>query len=198
MADKTSLIQLSEAIQRIDFLKDLPNVPDDEQALFEQLLSDLQSRQASKIDAIVAMIKHSERYTEALETELKELQAQIKSWKRHREVLSNIFKYAYQSNLIDSKPTGIKYQATLRKTKPRLVDNFEHWTDQEKEEFGVKKTTITTRIKDNILLDKKEEILPDKDQVRTELEKDTGKATLSSELIKSYALTVERRKRLTN
>ena len=113
-------------------------------------------------------------------------------------MLSNIFKYAYQSNLIDSKPTGIKYQATLRKTKPRLVDNFEHWTDQEKEEFGVKKTTITTRIKDNILLDKKEEILPDKDHVRTELEKDTGKAPLSSELIKSYALTVERRKRLTN
>jgi len=197
MADKLSLIQISESIQHIGFLKDLPDIPDDERAMLEQHLLDLASRQESKFDSIIGMIKKCDAYIEALETEMNEIKENLDAWKKNREKMISIIKFAYQQDLIGNKPTGVKYQATIRKVKPRLVDNFDHWEDEDKTEFGLRKTVTITRIKDETVLDVKQEELPDKDRLREALAADDGSAPVSAQLVPGFSFVYERRKRLT-
>lgn len=197
MADKLSLIQISESIQHIGFLKDLPDIPDDERAMLEQHLLDLASRQESKFDSIIGMIKKCDAYIEALETEMNEIKENLEAWKKNREKMISIIKFAYQQDLIGNKPTGVKYQATIRKVKPRLVDNFDHWEDEDKTEFGLRKTVTITRIKDETVLDVKQEELPDKDRLREALAADDGSAPVSAQLVPGFSFVYERRKRLT-
>ena len=73
MADKQSYIQLAESIQHISFLKDFPEVSDDDRAELERHLQDLASRQESKFDAIIGMIKKCDAYIEALQNEMDEI-----------------------------------------------------------------------------------------------------------------------------
>ena len=197
MADKLSLIQISESIQHIGFLKDLPDIPDDERAMLEQHLLDLASRQESKFDAIIGMVKKCDAYIEALEDEMAEIKANLEAWKKNREKMISIIKFAYQQDLIGNKPTGIKYQATIRKVKPRLVDNFDHWEDEDRVEFGLRKTTTITRIKDESVVEVKQEELPDKDRVREALTADDGSAPMPAQLVPGFSFVYERRKRLT-
>ena len=197
MADKLSLIQISESIQHIGFLKDLPDIPEDERAMLEQHLLDLASRQESKFDSIIGMIKKCDAYIEALEDELDEIKSNLEAWKKNREKMISIIKFAYQQELIGNKPTGIKYQATIRKVKPRLVDNFDHWDDADRTEFGLRKTTTITRIKDETVVDVKQEELPDKDRVRDALTADDGSAPVQAQLVPGFSFVYERRKRLT-
>ena len=198
MADKLSLIQIAESIQHIGFLKDLPEIPDDERAALEQHLTDLASRQESKFDAIIGMIKKCDAYIDALDNELTEIKENLDAWKKNREKMASIIKFAYQQDLIDSKPTGVKYQATIRKVKPRLIDNFEHWEDQDKTEFGLRKTTTITRIKDNTVVEVKQEDMPNKDEVRKALEEDSGLAPAAAQLVPGFSFTYKRRVRLTD
>ena len=198
MADKLSLIQISESIQHIGFLKDLPDIPEDERAMLEQHLLDLASRQESKFDAIIGMVKKCDAYIEALEDEMAEIKANLEAWKKNREKMISIIKFAYQQDLIGNKPTGIKYQATIRKVKPRLVDNFDHWEDEDRVEFGLRKTTTITRIKDETVVEVKQEELPDKDRVREALTADDGSAPMPAQLVPGFSFVYERRKRLTN
>jgi hypothetical protein len=72
------------------------------------------------------------------------------------------------------------------------------WSEDEVSEFGLKKTTTVTRIKDGTVVDVKEETLPDKDKLRQALVQDQGDAPLSSQLVPSVAFVYERRKRLTS
>lgn len=197
MADKLSLIQISESIQHIGFLKDLPDIPEDERAMLEQHLLDLASRQESKFDSIIGMIKKCDAYIEALEDELDEIKSNLEAWKKNREKMISIIKFAYQQELIGNKPTGIKYQATIRKVKPRLVDNFDHWDDSDRTEFGLRKTTTITRIKDETVVDVKQEELPDKDRVRDALTANDGSAPVQAQLVPGFSFVYERRKRLT-
>ena len=66
-------------------------------------------------------------------------------WENKRKCIINIIKAAYEQNLIGSKPTGQKYQATIRAVKPKLIDNYNHWTEEEKRNFSLHKKTTVTR-----------------------------------------------------
>lgn len=196
MSDKLSYIQIAEQIQHIGFLKDTPNLDDEDRSRLEQYLVDLASRQENKFDNIIGMIKKCDAYITALENEMEEIKTNLDDWKRNRSMLTDIIKFAYQHNLISNKPTGVKYQGVFRKVKPKLVDNFDKWEESDRTEFGLRKVTTITRIKDDTVLEVKEEDLPDKERLRDTLTADTGAAPAPSHLIQNYSFTYERRKRL--
>jgi len=57
MADKLSYVQIAEQLQHISFLKDMPDLDDDDRTRMQRHLQDLASRQESKFDGIISMIK---------------------------------------------------------------------------------------------------------------------------------------------
>jgi hypothetical protein len=198
MPDTQTYAQISESLRHVSFLRDLPEVDKDEKLELDQHLRDLASRQESKFDAIIGMIKKCDAYIEALQNEMEEIKENLETWKKNKEKITNIIKFAYQQNLIDSQPTGVKYQATIKRVKPRLVDNFDDWSDEERTEFGLRKVTTITRIKDEAVVEVKQEDLPDKVRVRGALTTDNGEAPVSSQLVPGVSFVYGRRKRLTS
>lgn len=196
MADRLSYRQLLEHSQQVDYLLELPGIDEDEKDELEQIWKSLESRQESKFDAIINVVKDCDRRIERLETESEEIKNNKIYWKKKRENVINIIKLDYQRKLIGSKPTGEKYQATIRKTKPKLIDNFEKWSRKEKENFGLYKRTIITRVIDESILEQTSEELPDKEQLKKILETNSKDAPESSQLIQRVSLEYGLRKRI--
>lgn len=198
MADKNTYLQLSQSVQHLSFLKELPETSEDEKAELETYLQDLASQQERKFDSIIGLLKKCDHYIDAYDKELAELKDARDSWKRNREKVIGIIKYAFQQDLITSKLNGERYQGTIAKVKSKLVDNFDQWDDSDIKEFGLKKTTTLSRLKDDSVVEVKEESLPDKDRIRTAIEENNKKVPPIAQLVSSYSFRYGRRKRLTN
>ena len=197
MADPLTYNQILENKKFIDSLLNSDNSDDDDdKEELEYVWNSLVSREESKFDAIINLIKDCDKQILFREKEISELKRNQAYWKTKRKKIINIIKKAYEEQLIDSMPTGNKYQATIRRVKSKLVDNFKFWSTKERKEFGLFKTTMIKRIADNSTVDWIEETLPDKDLVRESLQKADGKAPKDAHLQRKFSLTYNLRKRL--
>ena len=196
MADPTSYAQLLEPSKQLNYLLELPELEEDEKEELEHIWNSLKSRKESKFDAIVNVIKDCDRRIERLDKESEEIKLNKEHWRKKRNNVINIVKLAYERKLIGSKPTGDKYQATIKTTKPKLLDNFEKWSQKEKENFGLYKRTIITRALDNSILNQTQEELPDKEQLKKVLKTRPTEAPQTAQLVQRVSFVYGLRKRI--
>ena len=196
MADPVSFLNLLEQSQQIEYLLNLPEVDEDEKAELEHIYRSLKTREESKFDAIIGVLKECDKYTDQIIDEITELKGNLEHWKNKKSNIINIIKLAYENQLISSKPTGKKYQATIKKVKPRLIDNYDQWTEKEKNTFGLKKKTVVKRIISDEIIKETEEDLPDKEQLRVAIEQNLGSAPDKAKLLRRVSLSYRRRKRI--
>jgi len=196
MADPVSFLNLLEQSQQIEYLLNLPEVDEDEKAELEHIYRSLKNREESKFDAIIGVLKECDKYTDQIIDEITELKSNLEHWKNKKSNIINIIKLAYENQLISSKPTGKKYQATIKKVKSRLIDNYDQWTEKEKNTFGLKKKTVVKRIVSDEIIKETEEDLPDKEQLRVVIEQNPGSAPDKAKLMRRVSLSYRRRKRI--
>ena len=196
MADPVTYSQLLENSKEIDELLQSPCLEEEEKEELEYIWNSLKSREESKFDAIISLVKDCDKQISCREKEINELKKNQEHWKNKRKHIINIIKTAYENKLISSMPTGNKYQATIKSVKAKLVDNFENWSYQEKIKFGIKKETILYKLFNGQFLNKKIEELPDKDSLRKALSDDPTSAPVKAQLVQKVSLTYNLRKRL--
>tara|TARA_B100000131_G_scaffold143747_1_gene139851 strand:+ start:7329 stop:7931 length:603 start_codon:yes stop_codon:yes gene_type:complete len=196
MADKATYLQLLEHGQQINFLLNSPEIEEDEKKELTYIWESLKSREESKFDAIISLIKECDKQVNNLEEEIEALKTNQEHWKKKRENIINIIKLAYEKRLISSKPTGNKYQATIKAVRSKLIPNFDMWNDKEKQKFGLKKSTVIKRIFNNKILQDETEHLPDKERIREIMEDFPDNGPAPAKLIKRVSLAYRLRKRI--
>tara|TARA_R100000458_G_scaffold59612_1_gene70750 strand:- start:1292 stop:1894 length:603 start_codon:yes stop_codon:yes gene_type:complete len=196
MADPLTFAMLLENSHYMELLLAEEELNEEEKQELADIWRSLKSRQESKFDAIIRLIKDCDKYIKNLDQEINEIKNNKRHWENKRKCIINIIKAAYEQKLIGSKPTGQKYQATIRQVKSKLVDNYQEWSDLEKKNFTIRKETTITRISNNELLEAHQEDLPDKEKLKEELNNDTGKAPSAAQLIQRVSLTYNLRKRI--
>ena len=195
MADPLSYNQLLEKSKEIDELLQ-SSIDNEEKEELEYIWSCLKSREESKFDAIISVIKDCDKQISTREKEIVELKKNQEFWKNKRKTIINIIKTAYENKLISSMPTGNKYQATIKSVRSKLVDDFDNWSAEEKIKFGLVKETLLKRIFSGEVLNKSEEKLPDKEHLRRALVENPTAAPLKAKLVQRVSLTYNLRKRL--
>ena len=112
MADKTSFRELSQSIQHIDILRDMPDLAEDEREEMRQYIEDLTHRQADKLDNIISLLKDCDRRVEILDKEEKEIKAAQK--KKYKELVQ----------IAKKSPQLIKVVGTGKDAKMPKQNNF--------------------------------------------------------------------------
>ncbi len=196
MADRLTYNQILENKKFIDDLLNNEELNIDDKEELEYVWQSLVCREESKFDAIISVIKDCDKQISMREKEIIELKRNQNFWKNKRKNIINIIKTAYEHQLIDSMPTGNKYEATIRRVKSKLIDNYKFWSSEERQKFGLFKTTMIKRISDNSTVKWNEETLPDKNLVRESLQNNDGKAPKKAHLQRKFSLTYNLRKRL--
>jgi len=195
MADPLSYNQLLEKGKEIEELLQA-QVDKEEKEELEYIWTCIKSREESKFDAIISVIKDCDKQIFSREKEIIELKKNQEFWKNKRKTIINIIKTAYENRLISSMPTGNKYQATIKSVKSKLIDDFDNWSAEEKIKFGLVKETFLKRIFSGELLNKSEEKLPDKEHLRKALVENPKAAPSKAKLVQRVSLTYNLRKRL--
>ena len=196
MPDKQSFRELSQSIQHIDILRDMPDVTEDEREEMRQYIEDLTHRRADKLDHIIGILKDCDRRIEILDKEEKEIKEAKERWKKNHRMIADLIKYCFVTNLIESKLNGNKYQATICYNSPKVQEKLEYWTDKDKERYGLTKTVTVTRNSDGTVIKQDEEVLPDKDRLKKDLQQQLPDVPASAELMPVARLTYKRRTRI--
>ena len=196
MADPLTLVMLLEYGHQMELLLAEAELDEEEKEELNSIWGSLKTRQESKFDAIINLIKECDSHIGQLDKELNDLKASKKHWETKRKCIINIIKVAYERKLIDAKPTGNKYQATIRAVKPKLIDNYTHWSEEERKEFTLHKKTTITKSLTNEIVNEHEEDLPDKEKVRKTLDTTPENAPKVVQLVKRVSLTYNLRKRI--
>ena len=193
MADPLSYNQLLEKGKEVDELLQ-SSIDNEEKEELEYIWNCLKSREESKFDAIISVIKDCDKQISTREKEIIELKKNQEFWKNKRKTIINIIKTAYENRLISSMPTGNKYQATIRSVRSKLIDDFDNWSAEEKIKFGLVKETFLKRIFSGELLNKSEEKLPDKEHLRKALVENPTAAPSKAKLVQRVSLTYNQEK----
>ena len=196
MSDKTSFRELSQSIQHIDILRDMPDVAEDEREEMRQYIEDLTHRRADKLDNIISILKDCDRRIEILEKEEKEIKEAKEKWKKNHKMIADIIKFCFQTNLIESKLNGNKFQATIANCSPKVQEEMHLWDDQDKAKYGLTKTTTVTRNSDGVVISQKEEVTADKDRLKTDLKQNLPGTPVSAHLLPVVRLSYKRRTRI--
>ena len=196
MPDPLTFAMLLEHSHQMELLLAEEELEEEEKKELVDIWKSLKSRKESKFDAIIRLIKDCDKYIENLNREAEEIKANKRQWESKRKCIINIIKVAYEQKLIGSKPTGQKYQATIRPVKSKLIDNYQEWSDEEKKNFTLRKETKITRLINNEVINKKEEDLPDKEKIKEELDNSSGKVPSAVQLVQRVSLTYNLRKRI--
>ena len=196
MADKTSFRELSQSIQHIDILRDMPDLAEDEREEMRQYIEDLTHRQADKLDKIISLLKDCDRRVEILDKEEKEIKEAKERWKKDHKMIADIIKFCFQTNLIESKLNGNKYQATIANNSPKVQEDMDLWNTIDKERYGLTKTTTVVRNSDGTVISQKEEVSADKDRLKTDLQQKLPGTPASAQLLQVVRLSYGRRKRI--
>ncbi len=196
MADPKSYQEILQEQKMIEELIDLPNTDDEEKQELAMLWRDLKSREAYKFDAIIGVIKECDNCIHQFTKEMDELRGTVDYWKSKRQNVINIIKAAYQTQLISAKPTGLKYQATIKNVLPKVKDNFDKWSEAERQKFGIKKTIVVETIRDGDVIKKREDIYADKEELRQVLMDNPSVAPDEAQLVRRVSLSYGYRKRL--
>lgn len=196
MADRKTYKEILEDQKMIEDLIDLPHIDEEERQELAALWKDLKSREAYKFDAIISVIKECDNCIDQFTKELDDLRDNVDYWKTKRKRVINIIKAAYQNQLISSKPTGLKYQATIKNVLPKVQENFEDWTEAEKRKFGIKKTTTVETVRDGEVIKKREDVYADKEELRQTLMQTPSEAPDAARLVRRVSLSYGLRKRL--
>ena len=196
MADRKTYKEILEDQKMIEDLIDLPHIDEEERQELAALWKDLKSREAYKFDAIISVIKECDNCIDQFTKELDDLRDNVDYWKTKRKRVINIIKAAYQSQLISSKPTGLKYQATIKNVLPKVQENFEEWTEAEKRKFGIKKTVTVETVRDGEVMKKREDVYADKEELRQTLMQTPSEAPDAARLVRRVSLSYGLRKRL--
>ena len=196
MADPKSYQEILQEQKMIEELIDLPNTDDEEKEELAMLWRDLKSREAYKFDAIIGVIKECDNCIHQFTKEMDELRGTVDYWKSKRQNVINIIKAAYETQLISAKPTGLKYQATIKNVLPKVKDNFDKWSEAERQKFGIKKTIVVETIRDGDVIKKREDIYADKEELRQVLMDNPSVAPDEAQLVRRVSLSYGYRKRL--
>ncbi len=196
MADPLTFAMLLEHSHQMELMLAEEELDEDEKKELAHVWNSLKSRQESKFDAIISLIKECDKQIEQRSKEIEEIKTNKEHWENKRKCIINIIKVAYERELIGSKPTGNKYQATIRAVKPRVIPNYEHWTEEERELFTLHKKTTVTRSETNEIVSNHEEDLPDKEKIRAVLETYPKRVPKVVQVVQRVSLTYNLRKRI--
>ena len=196
MSDKTSFRELSQSIQHIDILRDMPDVAEDEREEMRQYIEDLTHRRADKLDNIISILKSCDMHIEVLEKEEKEIKEAKEKWKKNHKMIADIIKFCFQTNLIESKLNVNKFQATIANNSPKVQEEIQLWDDQDKARYGITKTTTVVRNSDGSVISEKKEVTADKDRLKVDLQQKVPGTPVSAHLIPVIRLSYCRRKRI--
>ena len=196
MADKTSFRELSQSIQHIDILRDMPDLAEDEKEEMRQYIEDLTHRQSDKLDKIISILKDCDRRVEILDKEEKEIRETKERWKKNHKMIADIIKFCFQSNLIESKLNGNKYQVTIANCSPKVKEEMHLWDDQDKAKYGITKTITVVRNSDGTVISQKEEVTADKDKLKDDLKRNVPGTPVSAYLSPVCSLRYKRRTRI--
>ena len=105
MADPLTYSQLLENSREVDELLQSPELNEEEKVDLEYIWNSLKSREESKFDAIISLVKDCDKQILIRDKEISELKRNQNFWKNKRKNIINIIKKAYEEHLIDSMPT---------------------------------------------------------------------------------------------
>ena len=92
MADRLSYNQISENIKFIDVFLNSEEIDLEDKQELEYIWDSLKSRQESKFDAIISVIKDCDKQIASREKEIIELKRNQNFWKNKRKNIINIIK----------------------------------------------------------------------------------------------------------